>query len=106
MADVIKLSESAVVDIAPSERGDPVVVDGRLIPRLRAAHIGDVTELILDGRLSYNVPRDLSKLVAAAMANSMAVGAGYASVSADSPEPFAPEVCEIHMPNQEARDDG
>lgn len=100
MDDVLQFpgQSSDGVELLPAEIGLPVKVEGRAVPNLRAVIMGENVEFILDGRYSYTVPKSLSKIVAAAMANSMAIGAGYASVSADAPmQGFAPEVFEIEV---------
>ena len=71
-----------------------VVIHGKQIPKLRGHPIGDNdVELVLDGRFSIITDKETSKSVAWMIANAMAIGAGYSSMSADSKDaPFAPNI--------------
>lgn len=93
--DVLDFPEpgSRVVDLGPERRGRAVWVDGHVIPNLHAHDRGEMVEFVLDERFSFEFPREWSKLVAAAMAQAMAIGAGYPHLGAKSKDrPFAPEV--------------
>lgn len=99
MPDVTRLpTPSPVLDLGPASAGRQVIVDGRAIPKMRAIERGNEFEIILDGRFGYLVPADLSKLFATAMAQAMAIGAGYPNLAAESREaPFAPEIARIDL---------
>lgn len=89
---------SPVVELGPQRRGHQVIVDGRAIPLLFATDHGSTVDFILDDRFSYEVPREWSKLFAAAMAQAMAIGAGYPHLGTESRErPFAPRIAQIEI---------
>ena len=69
-----------------------VVIEGRLIPNLTARRDGDSVTLVVDDRLSVTIPSDVAYQVAWLVANAMAIGAGYPSLSAETKDrPFAPQ---------------
>ena len=77
---------------APAKSGTPVVVDGRLISQLHGLREGDEICLILDGRFSINVPKEISCEVAWLVSNALAIGAGYPFLGAEEKkQPFAPQ---------------
>lgn len=77
---------------------DRIVIEGREIPRLRAMERGDEVTLILDGRLSIDVPKELGRQVAWLVANALAIGEGYSHLGAESKsQPFAPRVSEMPL---------
>ncbi len=88
-------SASGKVELGPELSGHSVIVDGRLVPRLRAYDRGNTIDFILDGRFSYEVPTELSDLFASAIGNAMAIGAGWPCLAADQQAPFAPRVFEL-----------
>jgi len=68
-----------------------VIIEGRLIPMLRARERGDEITIILDERFAIDVPMMLGRQVAWLVANALAIGAGYPHLGAESKEcPFAP----------------
>lgn len=94
----IGLEDGRKVELGPKASGHAVIVEGRCIPKLRAREVGKEIEFILDDRFSYSVPVEWSSLFAAAMAQSMAIGAGFASLNSDGkPRPFAPQVHKIEL---------
>lgn len=83
-------------EAGPRSIAFPVVVRGRLIPRLTMIKCAKHVDLILDGRLCYEIPTECWQVVAAAMANALAIGAGYPSANAETKNrPFAPRIAEI-----------
>ena len=66
----------------PEQRGNAVIIDGRLVPNLTMRDRGSEIEFVLDGRFSYSFPRDIAWLAASFAFCSMAVGAGFAHPSA------------------------
>lgn len=77
----------------PYIEADRVIIEGRLIPQLRAMGEGDEVSIILDGRLSISVPKALGRQVAWLVANAIAIGQGYSHLGAESKDqPFAPQV--------------
>lgn len=77
-----------------------VVVDGRVIPRLTVSGSGERLTLVLDGRFGCDgTPGEVAKW-ARMIAQALAIGAGYPSLSADAhSRPFAPEVRMIGDPS-------
>lgn len=63
--------------IGASKTGNCMVVDNHVIPNTTVYDRGDHKEIVLDNRLSYVVPNEWSYLFADAIANAMAIGAGY-----------------------------
>lgn len=52
-----------------------------------------VVEFVLDGRMSFEFPKEWAYLAASFAAHAMAVGAGFSHLGAeDKNRPFAPEV--------------
>lgn len=80
------------VELGPLATGHSVLVDGHCVPKLQARDLGDHVDFILDGRLCYTVPANLSKLFASAIGNAMAIGAGWPCLTAKEKAPFAPRV--------------
>jgi hypothetical protein len=73
-----------------------VEVQGRMIPRLTAWKTDEGVNLIVDGRYCVCVPENMGSDLAWLLANALAVGEGYASLSAETKErPFAPRSYEI-----------
>lgn len=100
MSNVIDMGieDGRKVELGPKATGHAVFVEGRHIPKLLAHDRGEEIEFILDNRFSYSVPVEWSSLFAAAMAQSMAIGAGFSSLNSDGrPRPFAPQVHKIGL---------
>ena len=75
----------------PCAEADRVMIEGRLIPKLRARDQGDEVSIILDGRFCVDVPKELGRSVAWLVANALAIGQGYAYLGSESKDrPFAP----------------
>lgn len=84
-----------VQDIKGAERhGYSVVIDGLVIPKLHMIERGKNIELILDGRFSYLISKELSYLFAKAMATSLAIGADFPSISHGKKEIYGSIVIE------------
>jgi hypothetical protein len=80
----------------PDRSGCGVIIEGRLIPKLHMYDRGDTIEFILDGRFSYEFPKELAWLAGSFAANAMAIGSGYPFLGAESKsQPFAPQCQEI-----------
>lgn len=92
--NVTHLPQSAPKSIiGPAFSGHRVVIEGRVIPHLRAIEIGDEVELILDDRFGLRVPKEDAYPIAHIIAQALAIGQGYPSLNAESPgRPFAPEM--------------
>lgn len=90
----IHVHNAGAVELGPPLTGSPVIVEGREIPRLIAHDSGaDEILLALDRRFSITVPRERSAQICWFVANAIAVGAGYSSLSAANwGRPFAPRV--------------
>ncbi|WP_162685481.1 hypothetical protein [Roseovarius amoyensis] len=99
MTDTVELhpGQSGMVELGPELSGSSVIVEGRLIPRLTARDRGgDEITIVLDGRFSIDIPRERSGQICWMVANAMAIGAGYPSLSADGADrPFAPRIVGI-----------
>lgn len=86
------------VEFGPERSGFTVIVDGRAIPGIHAYDRGPVIEFVLDGRFLYDVPREFSGVFASAVAQALAIGAGFSHLGAESRnKPFAPQVCRIDL---------
>ena len=74
-----------------------VVIDGRVIPRLAGCYDGDKIMLVVDGRFGASFPRgEIAENAAALIAQALAVGEGYASMSAEGRgRPFAARCREV-----------
>ena len=73
-----------------------VVVEGRLVPFMTGFYDGDSIALVVDGRFSISVPRDLAYQVAWLCAEAIAVASGYSHLGAENKDkPFAPTVSQI-----------
>ncbi len=104
MKDVANLHEP-IAERGTRSLAHSVFVEGRSIPRLTMIDRADFVDLILDGRLCYEIPKELWQVVAAAMANALAIGAGYPSANAETKDrPFAARVAEIEMPGDADRE--
>lgn len=57
------------------------VIEGRKIPMLEARRVSDGVNLIVDNRFCVCVPEDIAESVAWLLAQALAVGSGYASLS-------------------------
>ena len=70
----------------------PVVLEGRVIPRLTGHQVTESeTEIILDGRFGATFPNDLAYQAAWLIANALAIGQGFAYLSSETVDrPFAP----------------
>jgi hypothetical protein len=80
----------------PISEGDHVVIDGRLIPKMRVWERGDEVTITLDGRFAIDVPKALGRQVAWIVAEAMAIGAGYSNLAAESKDcPFAPQMTRL-----------
>jgi len=98
MDNVTELKQPKPLDplVGPFAPQYRVIVDGRAIPKLTGFRDGDLTALVLDGRLSISVPPELAHQVAWFAANAMAIGAGYSHLGAETKDqPFAPQCVEI-----------
>lgn len=83
----------------PQRSGCSVFWEGRLVPNVHAYDRGEVIEFILDGRMSWEFPREVAFQALGFMANAMAIGAGYPCFTADKKvEAFAPKVMMIGGP--------
>lgn len=79
-----------------------VRVEGRSIPGLSGRERDGETDLIIDSRFCITVPNDLATVVAWGLAQALAVGAGYPSLSATSKDrPFAPLMGELFLTTKE-----
>lgn len=80
----------------PIRQGTDVIIDGRAIPNMHCLEGETETTIVIDGRLSFTFPREWAYLAASMAANAMAVGAGYASLGAETKDrPFAPQAVEL-----------
>ncbi len=80
----------------PREPGFSVIIEGRAIPGLTMYEEGDEVCLILDGRMSINVPRERAYQVAWFAATALAIGAGYSHIGGETRDrPFAPRAMGI-----------
>lgn len=99
MGDVHQIQPRDLIDemTGPEQRGNAVVIDGRLVPNLTMHDRGAEIEFILDGRFSYSFPRDIAWLAASFAFSSMAIGAGFAAPSAMhfTQRPFAPQCAKL-----------
>ncbi len=88
-----------VPDVVGSEvRGNNVIVDGRVIPKMMCRERGDEIEFIVDGRFSFQFPKQWSFLAAAMASQCMAIGMGYSHMGASNKErPFAPQSATIDV---------
>lgn len=73
-----------------------VVVEGREIPKLRMKERADtesgMISLQVDGRFEIDVPAEYAPSVAWLVAQSLAIGSGYAFLGSETKDrPFAPE---------------
>lgn len=57
------------------------IIEGRSIPMLEARRVADGVNLIVDNRFCVCVPDDIAESVAWLVAQALAVGSGYASLS-------------------------
>jgi hypothetical protein len=82
--------------LLPPQSERQVIVDGRAIPGLFARRGDRRVVFVLDGRFGCEVPDEYALPVAFALAQALAIGAGYASSNSENRErPFAPMVAEI-----------
>lgn len=73
-----------------------VQVDGRIIPRLTGFHDGDKIALVVDHRFSASFTKEDAPQAAWLIAQAMAIGAGYASLGAQTKDRcFAPLGCAL-----------
>ena len=80
----------------PPVTGHRCVIDGRVIPKLIVHQRGNDVEFVIDGRFSCIVPDEYAHPVAHAIANALAIGAGYPSANAeDQSRPFAPKLMHL-----------
>ncbi len=80
----------------PECSGHSVFWEGRLVPKLTAYDRGERIEFILDGRMSWEFPREQAFDALGFMANAMALGAGYPCFTADHKvEAFAVKVMQL-----------
>jgi hypothetical protein len=96
MSETYYLPEAKPLDplLPQVKQASPVVVEGRKIPGLTGYRLpdGDLC-LIVDERFSVEVPDALGYQIAWIVAQALAVGAGYPSLSAEKREsPFATQV--------------
>lgn len=98
IVDFPSKTDKTVTMKGPELTGHSVIVDGRVIPRLRMHDLGDNIELVLDNRFGITIPRDYAYQVAWGLANALAIGEGYPFLGAESKDrPFAPECFEITL---------
>ena len=77
--------------VGPAFSGHRVIVDGRVIPRMKCHQHGEEITLVLDGRFSIVVRAAEAHNIAWMIANALAIGAGYSHMGADAPgRPFPP----------------
>lgn len=78
----------------PKQSGHSIVIDGRVVPNMVMHDRGDVIEFVLDGRMSFDFPRDIAWLAASFAFTAMAIGAGFAHPAHQhfTQRAFAPEV--------------
>jgi hypothetical protein len=89
-----------VVELGPKRPGHSVIVDGRCIPKLTAIDNGEIVTFVLDERFLYDVPKGMSGLFASAMAQALAIGAGFPHLGAGTRDCcFAPAVLAIAAPS-------
>ncbi len=96
MDNVVKLPDGSqlVESMKGAERsGNAVVIEGRLIPKLTMRETDTEVVFVLDGRLAYGFPKALAHHAAHFAATAMAIGGGYACITADEKlKAFAPTV--------------
>lgn len=94
MSNTIELPKAPSI-VGPELRGHAVIVDGRVIPKITCRDNGSTIDIIVDGRFSITVGADLAYQVAWIVAQAMAIGAGYSSLTAETRDTvFAPIACE------------
>ncbi len=82
--------------VGPPITGNHVVVEDRIIPRLRCHDHGDEVSIILDDRYEITVPAGKAYQVAWIVAQAMAIGQGYSHLGAgDKQRPFAPQLARL-----------
>lgn len=85
--------EEAPSIVGTERTGNAVVVDGYVIPRMHCYDRGDEIEIIIDGRFSYQFPKEWAYLAASMAAQAMAIGEGYSYKGAsEKGRPFAPKL--------------
>lgn len=77
--------------IGPQRLGNELIVEGRLIPNIHVHDNGDTIDFVLDGRMSYEFPREWAYMAAIFASNAMAVGAGFPSIAGERMQEFASE---------------
>jgi len=83
----------------PERQGCDLIIEGRRIPNIHIHDRGDSIEFVLDGRLSYEFPKDWAYLAAHMAANAMAIGAGYAHLGGETKDRhFAAPCMRIDFP--------
>jgi hypothetical protein len=83
--------------VGPFERYK-VLIEGRVIPGLTAQPHDDAVTLIVDERFGVTFPKAIALDAAWLIAQALAVGSGYSSLSAEIPgRPFAPIGGEIEQ---------
>lgn len=76
--------------------GRDVIVDGRVIPGLSGAKVGDSYHITLDGRFGVELPEHLVHPVLSILANALAIGGGYSHAGAElHGRPFAPKIMNL-----------
>jgi hypothetical protein len=101
MADVVRFPppEGPRSIIGPPLSGNRVIVEARVIPRMRAHDTDAGIEIILDGRFSITISKDDAYPVAWMIAQALAIGQGYPSLNAPNKDcPFAPEYYVVDSP--------
>jgi hypothetical protein len=83
--------------VGPARTGCAVIIDGRVIPNMVMYDKGAIIEFVIDGRLSFDIPRESAYTAASFAAAAMAIGAGFAHPSAMhfTQRPFAPQVMQL-----------
>lgn len=80
----------------PVSEGHKVMVENRMVPKLRMLDCGDEINFILDDRLVFVFDRAAAPDAALFAANAMAIGAGYGSIGhCDCKPAFAPKAIGI-----------
>jgi hypothetical protein len=100
MTNVVEFPERQTPpDMRGPERGGcDVIIGGLLVPRMHMYDKGETIDMILDGRFSYEFPKEWAYLAADFAANAMAIGAGYSFLGAETKDrPFASKVWKIEF---------
>lgn len=102
MSNIIDFPKQDLPDIKGPERtGNSVIIDGRCVPKMHMHDRGETVDFILDGRLSFEFPKDMAYLAASFAANAMAIGAGYTFLGSETKDhPFAPQCFQIDLSDE------